>query len=252
MNAYRRGLIISIIIISIIIVGRVIQEKKSYGSDQLVEALSMTTFTIESAEVNMSGEYIPRYLTKDEMKVIVEMIANNLGIENFEESYEEKDESATFVIEKKAATAHTRIELFEKTEQVEAGTYIARNYLSVSIKLSDKCQSISYFENLVLKLFEDLNIQPTKGLNVIASQEGIISNDEASALMVDIIQALNGEIRGIYLDDEYHSAYGYSKHMKEFVLSKGEKVNMDLAVTYDEKNNKTNLYAATPVITLEY
>ena len=40
--------------------------------------------------------------------------------------------------------------------------------------------------------------------------------------------------------------------MKDFVVSKGEKVNMDLAVTYNEEENKTYLYAATPVITLEY
>lgn len=252
MNAYRRGLIISIIIISTIIVSRVIEEKKSYGSDQLVEALNMTTFTIESAEINMSGEYMPRYMTEDEMRVMAVMIANNLGLENYEGNFQENEERSTFTIEKKAAAAYTRIELIEKTEMVEAGTFLARNYLTVTIKLFDKCHSISYFENQIAKLFSDLKIVPTKGLTVTAIHDGIVSDEDAKAVMVDVIKALNGEIRDIYIDDSYHSAYGYTKYMKDFVISKGEKVNMDLAVTYDEEKNKTNLYAATPVITLEY
>jgi len=252
MKAYRKALIISIIMISVIIVNRMIEEKKSYGSDQLVEALSMTAFTIESAEMNISGEYMPRYMTKDEMRVIAVMIADQLGIKNYEEIFQENENRITYTLEKKATAAYTRIELIEKTDMVDAGTYIARNYLTVTIKLFDKCHSISYFENQVTKLFADLKIVPTKGLNVTATHNGIISDEAAKAVMIDIIKALNGEIRGVYIDDSYQSAYGYTKHMKDFVISKGEKVNMDLAVTYDEEKNKTNLYAATPVITIDY
>lgn len=252
MNRYRRGLIVVIIVLCTIIIGRIIEDKKIYGSNQLVEALSVTTFKIECAELNLSGEYMPKYMTKDEMKVVVEMVAQYLGIENYEESFEEIEDRVTFTIDKKASAAHTHIQLVEKTEHLDQGTFIARNYLTVNIKLSNQCNSIGYFENQLSKLYEDLEIQPSKGLIVTATQQGIVSEQEAKDVMLDIIQALNGEIREIYMDDEYHSAYGYSKFMKDFVISKGEKVNMDLAVTYNEEENTTYLYAATPVITSEY
>lgn len=252
MNAYRRGLIISIIVISIIIAGRVLEEQKSYGSDQFVEALNRTTFTIESAEINLFGEYIPKYMTKNEMEIMVKMIGDRIGIKDYNEHLIEDENSITYQLDKEAIAANTHIKMVEKTELVEAGTYIARNYLSVNIKLFDKCHSISYFDNLTSKAFAELDIEPSKTLNIVASCKGKMTDEEAKQIMIEVIKSMNGEVRSIYINDAYLTAYGYSKSMKDYVMSKGEKINMDLAVTYDEENNETFLYAATPVITLDY
>jgi hypothetical protein len=239
-------------VISLILIDNVIDEDLVYGGEELVEAFGNTEFRIEDTELNVWGEYIPQYMTKEEMSMVVEGVAFKLGIENYHADFVDVKDKKVYTIEKSSNDAHTKIELVEIVENIDNGTFKARNYLTVNIKLYNKCKSIGYFEDEINKIYSDMEMIATKGLIITASQLGEISDENAKMVMEDIVEALKGEVKSMVSIQELKSAYGYSKYMDDYVVSNGEKINMDLAMTYNEIENKTIFYVATPVITFEY
>lgn len=222
------------------------------GNRKFVQAFSTTTFQIEEAELNIWGEYIPKYMQKVEMAAVVHAMALKLGILDYTATMEETNEKRTYTATKIGADADTRIQLVETIKSLENDTFSAKNYLIVNIALKNKCESVTYFEESLYHYFKELEIMPTTGLTITASKQGQISDIVAQDVMTDLIQALSGEVKSIYLEDELKTAYGYTNILEDYITSGGEKINMDLAVTYNEIEDKTYLYGAIPVITFEY
>lgn len=252
MRIYRKILIVVILFLGLILADRVFTENIKYGGEELVEAFGNTKFRIEDTELNVWGEYIPKYMKKEEMAEVVENVALKLGIKEYHEDFVDVKDKKVYTIEKSSKDAHTKIQLVEIVESTDNGTFKARNYLTISIKLYDKYKSIGYYENRLVKLYDQMEIVPTKGLIITASQYGEVSIEVAQEVMEGIVLALKGEVKSIVALDEVNSVYGYSKYMEDFVVANGERINMDLAISYNEKEEKTYLYVATPVITFEY
>ncbi|PKM51555.1 MAG: hypothetical protein CVV02_06365 [Firmicutes bacterium HGW-Firmicutes-7] len=252
MRIYRKILIVVILLTSLIITDKIIKDNTTYGGKDLVEAFGNTQFRIENTELNIWGEYIPKYMVKEEMCKVVEEVALKLGIENYHEDYVDVKDKKVYTIEKSSKDAHTKIQLVEIVEGTEDGTFKARNYLTVNIKLYNKYKSVGYFEKKLGKLYDEMDIVATKGLIITASQHGEISQAVAEEVMESMVYALKGEIKSIVEQEQLKSAYAYSKYMEDYVVTNGEKINMDLAITYNEIEEKTYFYVATPVITFEY
>lgn len=252
MSKYQKTAIISVLFICIIAAIRIIDNNIIYNGSKFVEAFNTTSFEIKESQLNIWGEYIPKYMTMDDMINMGQKIANEIGIDDYEENSEDNELKKIYTIEKKSVDASTKIQITETIELLENGIYKPKNYISVNLTLYNKCSSIGYFEKNLTKVFERLMINPVKGIIITAAREGRVSELAAREIMEDLIRLLGGEVREIIIDNNLKTAYGYSGHMKDYVISKGDKINMDLAITYNEIEEKTYLYAGIPVITFEY
>lgn len=252
MKKYQKSLTILIIIFCIIAAIRIIDKNIVYDGGKLVEAFNVTAFNIEETQLNIWGEYMPKYLTMNEIKDIGKQIAEDIGIQDYDESIEDTEVKKVYTIEKNSIHANTKIKIIETIELLESGTYRPKNLIMVNLTLYDRYLSIGYFENKIVSIFKELTIDPNKGIIVTASREGKVSELAAREIMRGVIKSLEGDIKEMITNNDLKSAYGYSNHMNEFVISKGEKINMDVAITYNELEEKTYLYAGIPVITFGY
>lgn len=251
-NAYKKLLAYILVIVIGIMLVRGIKVKDIDGSRKFVEAFSETAFKVEAAELNIWGEYMPKYMQMDDMGVVVNEIATGLGVQGVTPVLEQSETKKTYTLIKTSLDATTKIQFVETITPLDNKTYQAKNYLVVNIVLHNKCQSITYFQELLGDYFKKLEIRPTTGLTITASKAGAISVPSAEAVMTHLVQALNGDVKSVFLEDEIKSIYGYTKDVKDYVTANGEKINMDLSVTYNELEDKTYLYGAIPVITFEY
>lgn len=250
---YKKIFVLILIVSLIIYVSNIFGNNRFDGNERLIEALAYSTFKLESADINIWGEYKPKYMTIDEMKSLVVQLSNELGIdENYNEIIEDTDERRSYSIEKEGMYSLTTIKLIEIIENVQDDTFKANNYIVINITLYDRCQSILYFEKKLLKSYKNLGIEPITNLTITGSRSGNITEVQAKEIMHNIIQALDGQVRESYYTDYLKTVYGYTRHIDDYILSKGEKINMDIAITYDEEENKTYIYGAVPVITIEY
>ena len=52
--------------------------------------------------------------------------------------------------------------------------------------------------------------------------------------------------------EELYTIYGYTRHEREYVYQNGERVNVNIALTYDETQDKTRIHMAVPFISRSY
>lgn len=222
------------------------------GNRKFVKAFSTTTFQIKESQLHIWGEYIPKFMEAMEIKSVVYDIANVLELKDYSEKYEETDTKKTFEITKVSDDATTSIKLVETINAVEDSTYRSQNYLTIDISLHNKVDSITYFQEQLEDYFNKIDVTPKTGLAITAIKNGKISDSEAKEVMTHLIEALSGEIKSLIMEKDLKNMYGYTRYVNNYVTSNGERINMDIAVSYNELEDNTYLYGAIPVITFDY
>ena len=253
MNIYQRSLLVVLSILGVILFRVLIMNQTIDANSEFLNTVSSSVFTMEEVELNIWGEYRSKYMSIDEMRNLATEIAIDLGIDsNYEENIEEVDLKRSFELIKKGAYSDTKIRIIEIIEEKEDNKYKARNYIIVTIQLNNKWNSIIHFQKILDNTFKRLQIDARDNLTLTAYVPGEIEKEDAKEMMTNIITNLNGEIQENYYTDKINSIYGYTKFIDEYIVANGEKINMDIAITYNEIEDRTYFYGALPVLTIEY
>ncbi len=84
---------------------------------------------------------------------------------------------------------------------------------------------------------------------------GKMNRDEMAALAENLFRSMGG---GKVLessassDGDYYVAYGYTVGISDAKRVNGKNINLNVAVSYDEKNNRTNVIMGTPLINSDF
>ena len=89
-------------------------------------------------------------------------------------------------------------------------------------------------------------------VNVIGSYAGRLTLDEQNAVVDEILEKLAAKVVTECRNTEFFTVYGYSPYISEYKMQKGQAVNINIAVRYGEEKDQTYIYAAVPVIGVEY
>ena len=81
---------------------------------------------------------------------------------------------------------------------------------------------------------------------------GRLSNEFIENNTQEIYKKMGGKIAsGKYVDGRYIS-YGYTRLIGDYIVTQGDKMNLNIVYVYEEEDNQTKMYMATPLINLEY
>ena len=186
------------------------------------------------------------------MRDIGLMVADNIGLEQkFEEDYIFEESKRIYTINKTTKEVDTTIKVVELIEESDDGLKVI-NYIVVNLILNDKCNSIIYYRDKINNIFEDMEIESRNNLTITSTHKGKINEEQAEQLIDEVAGKMNCKVKDCYKTDNIYSIYGYSKYIEEYIVSEGEKINIDLALTYNELEDTTYLYAAIPIITIDY
>ncbi|MCH5265741.1 MAG: YwmB family TATA-box binding protein [Lachnospiraceae bacterium] len=84
---------------------------------------------------------------------------------------------------------------------------------------------------------------------------GKMSRDEMVKLSEELFRTMGG---GSVLessaasDGNYYVAYGYTVGIPQVKQVNGKNINLNVAISYDEKNNRTNVIMGTPLINSDF
>ncbi len=105
-------------------------------------------------------------------------------------------------------------------------------------------------ENIVLKDMQD--IKSDKGRMeerlILFEKEykGKRSQSEIKQEVSFLLASYEGELVKEVVGDNFCSFYGFSDSVKDYVISDGEKINLNLVITYDEEKDITYVIGASP------
>ncbi len=191
------------------------------------------------------GKFGVCYLTQEEKKRLVENIASALGItSSYGLATVCEDEVNTTVLSKESVNGSVTIKAITQEPQTQ---YV---YVNITVYNNIDC-AVSYRE-LVEGMFDAMGIQGNVNMNLVGSLEGALNRTEKNELADGLLDRLGAKVVTENRDNDIFTIYAYSKGAGSYITIGGNKINMNIAIGYDEEQDRTKVYLASPINSLDY
>lgn len=125
---------------------------------------------------------------------------------------------------------------------------------NISINVINKMnhQDINDSARLLEEKFRKFGLNPKVNTCIIGCFDGKLDYEEMSRISEIILKGTKAkDIKGIY-DNNLISISAYSPYIDNTIELEGKRLNMNIALRYNAYEDKTYIWLATPVITIEY
>ena len=191
------------------------------------------------------GKFGVCYLTQEEKERLVENIASALGItSSYGLATVCEDEVNITVLSKESVDGSVTIKAITQEPQVQ---YV---YVNITVYNNIDC-TVSYRE-LVEGMFDAMGIQGNVNMNLVGSIEGTLNSTEKNELADGLLDRLGAKVVTENRDNDIFTIYAYSKGAGSYITIGGNKINMNIAIGYDEEQDRTKVYLASPINSLDY
>lgn len=230
-----------------------IEVLNSEGEEEVIQAFHSMQMGEESSVVTSQGRYAGDYLTVEEQKLLLKTLADGLGIvDNYdltENNNEYGRELKLFMDGKQADTTLT----FITTEQPEgeSNVYNVVQYLKTEIQIENSIESAFYYKDMVSLLMERYGQEIETSILVNGVYSGELSTEQKDIIVTELIEQLDAEVVAEHRQDTY-VIYAYTSMMKEYKKVGEDKINLTIAVSYDEEKDSTSFILATPVLNEDF
>lgn len=192
------------------------------------------------------GYFGDMYLSDKTKETMLKNIANQLGItKGYNIVKETKVDYSNTKLIKEGKAANTTISLvtMEKTDKREYEQYIL-----VSVKMSDGVRGVDNLETEINNVYRDIGMDNTVNVYLKVSVAGKMSSEEKDNLVAQILEV--ADAKEVYREENnsMYSVYGYTRYREGYVYQQEEKVNINVAISYDPDKNISYIHVASPFI----
>ena len=218
--------------------------------NNILEAFVSTNSDVSSFELEMAADYGSGYLSEDDKRELLLYVAGEMGLQVDQDVTINRDkENCEVIIQKKSKNAETLIKLVSVEQENTEGLTEINHYLLVNLKIYENMDSILNYRVLLKDVFKNLkttNLQTT--MQLTANYKGKLSLNQMNSIADSMVNNLQGKVAYANRKEELFTIYAYSGLLDEYVNTMGTKINIHVAINYDETTDKTNVYLGTPVI----
>lgn len=218
------------------------------------QVLSEGVETIQNSSLKAFGLYSNEKIAEGTKETIVKRVANYLGVNTGYTIVVSAEEdgatiSKTTRLSKKGEQGDTEVKLITVYNQDSYKQETIEQYLFVEIDLHSRASSsTTAVKKQLCDIYEDLGMEPSINMHMTSEKTGRLTQEEMDAEIDLLFDELNANSVSY---DEFQDtiiAYGYSKDLDDYVYQGKEKVNVQIAFSYDEKNDITIMHTAVPFI----
>lgn len=216
---------------------------------QITEAFVKTKTEEMQSSLEVVAKYKSGFLSDEEKEQLIHRIGDAIGLVVDDEiTVWEENGRDEYYFYKKAKEASTEIKLVSM-EKEEDGVTRINHYIIVRLSILKGIQSIDKFKDALEK---ELNLMKVEDQQVTLKFEGNrvgdLTTDQKHELAMLLVDELQGEIALEYDEGDIYTVYGYTGMLQEYITSLGNKINIQIAITYNELTNKTKISLATPIM----
>ena len=215
--------------------------------DKIVQVFAQVGTKQQESVVEYYGVYKKDFLELEEREAYLRQAAASLGIGDPVEvvrKYEKTREESKLVKEAKGATTTLRLitSLGEEPKQ----------YLIANISMKGSVENALAYRQKLQEILNDDMEESKSSANVIGCYDGNLTLEERNQIADGLFQELEAKVVSENRDMQLYTIYGYTSYVKEYEDQERKKVNINLAMYYQELEDKTYVYMAIPVIGLDY
>lgn len=225
----------------------IVKTNQKKGEQLMVEAFNQSSFKEEQADINTYAILDRPLNDLDEMEIYFQNVEKQIGA--FTDNNFIKEESNQMRLLKKiykSSDAELIIELktFKSTSN--------NSYLTINSILYNSFENLIKVKEQMNTVFENLNLTPKISINITGLYDGDMNYEQKKQITSSIMKQMNANFKEDYNTNKVYSVVGYTKLIDEYIYSEKQKININLALRYNEYENKTYLYLSSPIITTEY
>ena len=158
--------------------------------------------------------------------------------------YQENEVSQVYTYHKEAKQAATTIKAIT-LRQDTSRTYL---YTELVIRNDVNFDILSY-RDILLGALKDLQVvQAETTMQFLGAYEGDLPLERWNKIANSMIKELGGKIIYENRDKELYTIYAYSSQLPEYVSVDRNKINIQVAMRYEQDSDRTVVYLATPLL----
>ena len=215
----------------------------------IIQAFEETGSELKSFNISYNGVVNDKFVGKIELEKICSEILESIS---FKEDYREVvEESKT-----------SKLSIYGQVKDNQFITLVAHSYKGLDNK-SKTSIFIDINENndykrtveITSKLSEALgkqNIKPKITTCIVGAYDGQLEDKYKKEILKKIINVTQGRKIESLVNDDLTSYSLYSKNIENYIYSGTDKMNLNIAIRYDEYRNQTYIFIASPIITMGY
>ncbi len=216
---------------------------------QIAEAFEKTNTNEMQSSIEVIAQCNKEILSEADKKEIIQYLAKSIGLTMDREITVKRDgDRSEYSFVKQARQAVTEIKLVSK-EQEEKSVTKMNYYIIMKLTIKQSVKSIDQYRKNIISALDDLkfgNRQIT--MQYEGSSAGKLTPDMKSELSKMLVDELHGQIAYQYDEGDLYTVYAYTGMIGEYITTMGSKINIQIAISYDEQENKTMIYLATPIL----
>lgn len=217
--------------------------------DEIVEAFSISNSVPINSTIDAYGLFGKMYLSEETKENMLVNLAKELGIT---EGYTIENTSIQgyekSVLKKEGKYGNTTIQIVSSGIGDEINVTDQEQYILIGVELFNDINSIGQIKENINTIYKNIGVEDTTNICLKGSINGELSGREKINMINKLFKAMNAkEITSATMDNTYN-VYGYTKNEENYVYQMGEKVNVNIAITYDSEEDITYIHMASPFI----
>lgn len=241
-------------ILWLVVAVQVIVNHSFKDENKMLDAFTNTKSQVIKSQLKVVGQYGVRYLTEEDKETMIKFVAGKIGLEAdtpIEKAQGTK--TLTYTLQKKGTYADSNIEFISVDTENKSKAMETKQYLMVTLTIYEQLNNILNYKNMVEDALDELQLDSyDTAIFFEGCYDGQLSLEKRNEIVEEVMQQLQGRIVIDHRADELFTVYCYTPLVEEYIVSNGEKVNINLAFHYNEEANQTRVYMASPILNEEY
>lgn len=230
-----------------------LKERDVVDDGMIVEAFSQTAFANEESIISIDGEYAGEYLATAGAKALLASIATEIGIDNnYEITQNREEQRGEIVLTKEAKRAKTTLKFITMESDTQDNTLDVKQYVTAQIELYDTAECALAYRNILEEILKKNQVTGEITVSLKGKYPGDLNLEEKNVIANDLLEKLDTNIKTQQRSDDMYVIYGYSKYISEYKKVGNQKINVSLAMNYNEEEESTYIYLSTPLINEDY
>lgn len=220
---------------------------------EVIQAFSSMSMMQENSKIQSYGKFSGDYLTVEEQKLLLKTMAEALGIvDNYtlEENSDQYGRKVTLFLD--GAKADTKLEFItEEKDEAEAHSMEVNQYLKTELQIEDSIESAFYYDDTVKMIMNRYSETPQTVININGQYQGELGTEQKDIIAMELLEKLKAEVVVEHREDTY-VVYAYTPLIEEYKKVGEDKINLTIAIIYNEEQDKTEVLLATPLLNEDF
>lgn len=219
----------------------------------VVEAFSSSEAIPVEACVSAYGNFGEMELTGETKDTMLRNLAKQLGItEDYELTASQGDGYQESTLTKNGKYGKTVIQIVSMNTTGDNNEVVTQQVILCDITVYDDLEYAMNCKERLEDIYEEIGMEPNLNVYLKGKTAGQMTKKRQEELLEKIFGTLNASVVQEIDNANFYCVYGYTGAFERVIYQYGEKINVNLAITYNEEEDMTYLHLATPYISQSF